>query len=317
TKPTVSGLSAGNYVYKLTVTDNKGASASAQVTITVSAAAAANKAPVANAGADQTITLPTSSTTLDGSKSSDPDGTIIAYSWTKVSGTGGTITNASTAKPTVSGLSAGNYVYKLTVTDNKGATSSDQVTVKVNAETSPVIPAPVANAGNDTTLAVPVTTTTLNGSGSTGSIASYEWSQVSGPDTATITSPNSPIATVSNLSVGEYSFQLRVMNSQGASSTASIKVTVVNNLRSETSMLLYPNPAQSTINLRLTSDSTGTMQVNIYDIRGTLVLSYQTNKSSSFFDKGFNISNLAHGLYVMQVVIGNNKTAYTAKFLKQ
>ncbi|MBD0288103.1 MAG: hypothetical protein ICV79_22155 [Flavisolibacter sp.] len=45
-----------------------------------------NKPPIAAAGPDVVITLPTDSTLLDGSKSSDPDGTISAWLWTKVSG---------------------------------------------------------------------------------------------------------------------------------------------------------------------------------------------------------------------------------------
>jgi hypothetical protein len=42
--------------------------------------------PVANAGADQTIILPTNSVTVDGSASTDPDNNISTYQWTKISG---------------------------------------------------------------------------------------------------------------------------------------------------------------------------------------------------------------------------------------
>jgi len=53
-----------------------------------------NKPPIAKAGLDQTIQLPTDSVTLDGSLSSDPDGPISAYLWTKISGPASfTITN--------------------------------------------------------------------------------------------------------------------------------------------------------------------------------------------------------------------------------
>ncbi len=45
-----------------------------------------NKPPTANAGPDQVITLPTDSISLDGSASSDPDGTISERLWTKISG---------------------------------------------------------------------------------------------------------------------------------------------------------------------------------------------------------------------------------------
>ena len=45
-----------------------------------------NVLPIANAGPDQSITLPVNSVTLNGSGSVDPDGNIIAYNWTKISG---------------------------------------------------------------------------------------------------------------------------------------------------------------------------------------------------------------------------------------
>ncbi len=45
-----------------------------------------NQPPIAVAGADVVITLPTDSVLLDGSKSSDPEGTISAWQWTKIAG---------------------------------------------------------------------------------------------------------------------------------------------------------------------------------------------------------------------------------------
>lgn len=45
-----------------------------------------NKPPIAIAGLDQVITLPTDSISLDGSASNDPDGTISESLWKKISG---------------------------------------------------------------------------------------------------------------------------------------------------------------------------------------------------------------------------------------
>ena len=45
-----------------------------------------NKPPISIAGPDQVITLPTDSVSLDGSSSSDPDGKISEWLWTKISG---------------------------------------------------------------------------------------------------------------------------------------------------------------------------------------------------------------------------------------
>ena len=94
---------------------------------------AANQAPSASAGVDQTLTLPTSSVSLSGS-GSDPDGSIAAYSWTKVSGGAATISSPASASTTVTGLTQGSYVFRLTVTDNQGATAFDEVTVVVNPQ---------------------------------------------------------------------------------------------------------------------------------------------------------------------------------------
>ena len=101
---------------------------------------ASNTAPIANAGADRTITLPVSSTTLNGS-GTDVDGTIASYSWTQVSGPNAAVfDNSSIAAPTVSGLVAGYYLFNLVVMDNQSAASAaDQVLVTVNASGNTVV----------------------------------------------------------------------------------------------------------------------------------------------------------------------------------
>lgn len=89
----------------------------------------ANVAPTANAGPDQTVRAnrktKKASFTLDGSGSSDPDGTIVGYRWTE-----GTTVVGSTPKVGLT-RGPGTYVFTLVVTDNAGATGSDTVTVVV------------------------------------------------------------------------------------------------------------------------------------------------------------------------------------------
>ncbi|WP_277235083.1 malectin domain-containing carbohydrate-binding protein [Hymenobacter sp. YC55] len=101
--------------------------------IEVLAAGSSNTPPVANAGLDKTITLPTSSTDLTGS-GTDADGTVATYSWTQVNGPNTAVFSSKTVPtPTVSGLVAGAYIFSLVVTDNGGLSSpADQVTVTVN-----------------------------------------------------------------------------------------------------------------------------------------------------------------------------------------
>ena len=121
----------GVYKFQLKVTDNAGATGLDTVQVTVNAAG--NISPTANAGTDQSITLPTSTVSLSGS-GTDPDGSISAYNWTKISGpASGTITNAASAATTVTALVQGVYQFQLKVTDNKGSTGLDNIQVTVNA----------------------------------------------------------------------------------------------------------------------------------------------------------------------------------------
>ena len=115
-------LSVGGHSLKVdfTPTDTTNYTlASATVSITVNQAV--NLPPVANAGTDRTVTLTYGQTTikiaLDGSSSSDPDGTITAYSWS------GAPKPDNSAAPTVA-LGEGVYTFSLVVTDNAGATSA-------------------------------------------------------------------------------------------------------------------------------------------------------------------------------------------------
>src|SRR6187399_1512868 len=93
-----------------------------------------NKPPIAVAGPDQVITLPIDSVSLDGRSSSDPDGSISNYLWTKISGP----VSFNIIKPTdsitkVKSLFAGTYLFELKVTDNGGLSAKDTMQVFVNA----------------------------------------------------------------------------------------------------------------------------------------------------------------------------------------
>jgi hypothetical protein len=87
--------------------------------------------PVANAGADQTVTdtdnTGAETVTLNGSASFDPDGGgIVSYEWKEGATVLGTDASINTS------LSVGVHTITLTVTDDEGATASDTVQVTVN-----------------------------------------------------------------------------------------------------------------------------------------------------------------------------------------
>ena len=94
--------------------------------------AAANIAPIADAGKDITIVLPTNTISLNGS-GTDVDGTIVSYSWKQIFGpvlSGVVFPNAPVTLS--NNLVAGTYEFELTVTDNMGATGRDTVSVAVD-----------------------------------------------------------------------------------------------------------------------------------------------------------------------------------------
>lgn len=110
----------------------------------VGAVALGNIAPVANAGADQFVGSG-ATVSLSGS-GSDADGTVASQSWTQVSGPAVTLVNANTYNASFTAPSVTvdtPLVLRLTITDNEGATGSDDITVTVLAPAAPEpVPAP-------------------------------------------------------------------------------------------------------------------------------------------------------------------------------
>jgi RHS repeat-associated protein len=146
--PTHTYNSVGTYTVRLTVTDPDGATGTTTTTATVTPP---NQPPVVNAGADQTITLP-SNATLGGSVSDDglPAGGSLTTQWSVVTGPGAvTFADASSPATTASFGAAGVYVLRLSASDSD-LTSTADVTVTVNAASPNQ--APVVSAGVDQTV---------------------------------------------------------------------------------------------------------------------------------------------------------------------
>ena len=110
---------------------------SAEDVLEIVVGSAANEPPVANAGPDQTVTDGDNSgaemVTLDGSASSDPDGTVASWTWFD-----GASQIATGMTPTVS-FAVGTHTVRLDVTDNDGATDSDEVVITVEPFTAALI----------------------------------------------------------------------------------------------------------------------------------------------------------------------------------
>jgi subtilisin family serine protease len=226
--PVHAYAASGTYPVSLTVVDDGGTEATATNTVTVSDAAPPNIVPAADAGPDQSVPdtkkKGTERVRLDATGSSDPDGTIVAYSWTDR--TGAVLSTAS--NPNVN-LAVGTHEIDLTVTDDDGAQGSDSVIIVVGAPPPPDNSPPTADAGPDQDVvdidAGGTALVTLDGTGSSdpdgaSTIVGYEWTDQGG-----IILGTTAVAQV-ELPLGITTVTLTVTDNHGATSSDATTVRV-------------------------------------------------------------------------------------------
>jgi hypothetical protein len=194
-----------NYTFSLVVNDGTVNSPDEQVIVTVKQV---NKVPTANAGIDQSINEGTV-VTLDGSASSDPDGTALTYIW--IAPAGITLSSTNAANPTFTAPEVSvntNYTFSLVVNDGTVNSLDEQVIVTVKQ----VNKVPTANAGIDQSVNEGVVVT-IDGSASSdpdGNALTYAWSA---PEGITLSSTNAANPTFTAPEVSEntnYTFSLVV-----------------------------------------------------------------------------------------------------------
>jgi poly(3-hydroxybutyrate) depolymerase len=222
----------GMNVYQWMLLYKRGSSAAAPSKPSTSTGS--NKAPIARAGGDRSIYLRQgiNRVTLDGTTSNDPDGKIVKYTWTKMSGPAYKRYDFATGKMYAAHLVAGTYVFRLGITDNRGATSYDDVRVVVHPwSQSPVTnKTPVARAGMDQTIYLRqgINRVTLDGTKSSdadGSIVRYTWRKVSGPKADLYTFAKGKTY-AAHLVRGTYRFEVIVTDNKGKTAADSKVVYV-------------------------------------------------------------------------------------------
>ncbi|MBI3651403.1 MAG: hypothetical protein HY231_10325, partial [Acidobacteria bacterium] len=204
---------AGTYVLRLTANDSQ-LSATDDVIVTVTPP---NQAPQVNAGADQSIELPTNTVNLNGTATDDglPTGSSVSVSWTKVSGTGVvTFGDATQVATTASFTAAGVYVLRLKTNDSEFFVSDD-VTITV----APQNFAPQVSAGADQTIVQPTNMATLQGTASddglpAGSMLVVQWAMVSGAGTVSFANANTAQTTATFSAPGVYVLRLTATDSR-------------------------------------------------------------------------------------------------------
>ena len=88
---------------------------------------------------------------------------------------------------------------------------------------------PIANAGRDTIIILPVDSLLLDGSASKdpdGRITNYKWTKVSGPASSRINNDAAMKTVVKNLLLGTYQFELSVTDNDGIPAMDTIRITI-------------------------------------------------------------------------------------------
>lgn len=139
----------------------------------------ANRAPIANAGEDFSVSLG-DVVTLDGSASSDPDGDSLSYTWKLLNGPDADISFINSVAPTFTPQKAGEYEISLTVSDGKAA--SDQDTVVVSVVKPNTAPFAIISGQLSGIQGLPISLTGEQSGDADGDNLAYKWSFLSVPE---------------------------------------------------------------------------------------------------------------------------------------
>ena len=154
----------------------------------------------------------------------DPDGRIEKAFWSQIEGP--PLLNSYSEwkqKLQINNIPLGNYVFRFEAIDNEGQSSYKDVKVfatETNLD-------PVAVAGKDQFVPFLGLRVYLNAEKSfdyDGSISEYSWKQLSGPTQISFNNSFNIKTEIKNFIAGEYVFELKVTDNEGASSIDTVKI---------------------------------------------------------------------------------------------
>lgn len=210
----------------------------------------ANKAPISDAGPDQSITEIGEIVQLDGTQSYDLEGDPITYNWTLVSkpeGSNAALSDSMSPTPTFQADLHGDYIVELVVSDASSSSEPDSVVVTFEN----VIP--VANAGTNKSV-VQGETVCFDGSDSFDANLdplAYSWSIVSTPagSSAFLDDPAAISPCLTTDLPGNYEVSLIVNDGFVDSEPSTVTVLAISYLDATTCTLQETITAVNTIDL--------------------------------------------------------------------
>jgi uncharacterized protein YkwD len=224
---------AGTIRLRLTVTDDSGASDNDDALIDIVEPTPEppppepeNQAPTADAGAD--ITFQTGHAVEITGSGDDSDGTVDSWNWVRVSGLQLSLQNANTSTVSFTAPdNAGTIQLRLTITDDDGATGTDEVTVTVEEAAPPPNQSPTADAGSDQTVSQGDGVTVAgDGSDPDGTITDWSWIQVSGPAASLSNADGQNVQFTAPDNAGDIRLRLTVTDNDGATDSDDVVITV-------------------------------------------------------------------------------------------
>ncbi len=240
--------------------------------------ASINKAPAPSFTASPNPVAAGIQASFDASASSDPDGAVVKYEW-DLDGNGTYETNTGTT-PTATATynTAGDVIVGLRVTDDGGevATTTRTLTVQGTLPTASFTATPNPVSTGDQA--------TFDASGSSdpeGPIAKYEW-DLDGNGSYETNTGTTPTTTKNYPAKGSVNIGLRVTDSDGATATTTVGLTVQNKAPTA-SFTAAPNPVQTLTQVAFdasaSADSDGAIVKYEWDLDGNG--SYETNTGTT------------------------------------
>jgi len=213
--------------------------------------------PTANAGLDLKVVLPSTSTTLNGSASTESASKALTYRWKQIYGpTVAVISDSTIVNPAISGLADGMYNFRLTVKNTDARVSTDEVLVMVTntANVAPTISL-TSPANNSTYTEGKPVTISANASDFDGTISKVEFYQGT---TLISTSTTAPYSTTWNPTVGNYSITAKATDNGGAVNTSQAAIVTIAPLMSCTTTSTTATQGSFTVGYKCTYETVGT-----------------------------------------------------------
>ena len=249
-------------------------------------------------------------------------------------------TNTTALTYYATGLTAGSlYSWYIAPRNANGANTAcgttNRTTFTTAVATGGANISPVSNAGSNTSITLPVSNITLDGSASydpDGRIAEFYWYQIQAPVAVTISTPFSMTPTITGLTTaGNYIIGLQVKDNNGVTAYSQITVTVnaagttiankpsVQNtgapaeqtVTGTTSLPVItgsvsPNPVAPGRNARvqINSDKNGSVVINIVNVNGYIISTLKLNLVRGVNTTTIGTTTLAQGLYILNIAGG-------------